>query len=187
VSESFRLPETAGMSESTNESKLSSLTELAKALAWPILCLFVVFSFWSPLHKAANAVASVLVASEAITIGELTIKIGKAGIRPSPEVRDILKDLSADTIKQLTGMNPSRLYPSPQNPTSKSLDDKLISLKLVKELSPDELAGSSKQFPTGFKFVYGIALTPLGEEVKSYVLNVMTEVIRETGSPDAEG
>ena len=171
------------MAESKNESKLSGQIELTKSLAWPIFGVFIVFCFWSSLHKAANAVASVLVDSEAITIGELSIKIGKYGIRPSLAARDAIKELSAETIQRLSELKPDQLYPSPPDATSRSVNDKLVDLKLAKELSPDELADSSKRLP-GMKFVYGIGLTPLGADVKSYVQGVMTEVIRETGSGD---
>jgi hypothetical protein len=171
------------MAEAKNEPKLSWQAELAKSISWPLFGVFIVFCFWSSLHRAANLVASAMVDSESITIGQLSIKITKLGIRPTPEVRDVLKDLSAQTINKLLELRPDQLSQVPPDVTSKSLNDRLIGLNLVKELSADQLADLSKRF-VGSKFVYGVGLTPLGADVQSYVQSVTSEVIREAGSKD---
>jgi hypothetical protein len=166
------------MADSKTESKLSWQIELAKALAWPVFALFVIICFWSSLHNAANAVAIALRASEAITIGELSIRVGKNDIRPSPQVQAAITGLSSAAIKKLFELKPDIVYPAPPDPAAQDANAELLRANLARPLTSNELAASSNRM--GLKFVYGIVLTPLGSSVKSYIESVILEVIKQT-------
>jgi hypothetical protein len=172
------------MTEPRNSHQRLWQVDLAKSLAWPIFGLFLVLSFWSSLHKAADSVASVMINSEAITIGQLSIKISKRGGRPSPEVRLVLKEISSASITHLLEITGDLLYTRPQDQTSQGPDGQLIKLNLVQVLTADEVAARSQRI-AGAKFNSGIFLTPLGVEVQRYLQVLTAELAQEVANADA--
>jgi hypothetical protein len=96
---------------------------------------------------------------------------------PTPEVRQAIKGLSPIMIERLVAMSPDLLQQVPPDPTTKSINDTLVSSKLAKELTFDELSGESMKFGSTTKFVYGIGLTPLGSDAKAYVEGVLVELV----------
>jgi len=52
--------------------------ELARIFAWPVCLLILVLLFWSPLQKLAEAVPSALANSESVTVGSVSLRVGKA-------------------------------------------------------------------------------------------------------------
>src|SRR3954470_23543522 len=94
-----------------NKSRIQNITDLLKVVLWPIIVVVIILIFWRPLYLTLNRLPDVLNKSEAITIGSLSIKLEKKIIsKPTEEVQNVLKELSATSVETLIYSNGTTNY-----------------------------------------------------------------------------
>src|SRR5262245_1682122 len=84
------------------KSRLERSTDLLRAVLWPAFAFTVLLSFWTPLREVVKAVPKLIGDSEAITIGDVSLKISKdLRSKLPPDVKMALNGISTEGIKFL--------------------------------------------------------------------------------------
>jgi hypothetical protein len=139
----------------------SVVADYIKVLAWPILVLLVLVSFWSPLHEVAAMLPNLVSQSESISISGVSIKVSKSiGDRASSDVREVLNKLTSNDIRELLETSDGTvLFEKPDSPDAQAIEltvwKHFIAVGLANELSRQELAAKDdedkKNYQSGFR------------------------------------
>jgi hypothetical protein len=160
------------------KSTFELIVELIRALAWPILAVLVLISFWRPLHDTAVQIPDIVGRSDTITIAGLSLKVGRALRRQaSPEVQEVLARLSPEGLKRVLGLSSSIWWDQGQEPMGQADVAELLRLGLVEEVSSAELQERNREDEKNFG--YGVEITELGEQTQSFLQSVVAEFVQE--------
>lgn len=152
--------------------------ELTKAIAWPIVSMIALISFLGPLRSTAKQLPDLVSRSGSISIGSLSIEVER-GLRnqASSEVKTALSELSPNGIRELLDTT-AAYYSNPISGSIQDTYDELLSLGLIEEVSQSQLQTLNPEY------VYGIAITSLGEDTKDFLLAVIEELIQEVAEAE---
>lgn len=173
------------MSESNSKSSLELITDLIKALAWPLFAAVVLISFWSQLQSASKELPNLLSRSETLSIAGLSLKIGKGlGRQPSTKVKKALSELSPDGIHRLLNMSSSSWWDVGSESTGKTDNAEVVRLGLLEEVPDNEIRATNER--DGKRFGYGVRITPLGKETQAFLYALISEFAQELERPSGE-
>lgn len=165
------------MAENSKKTRFELTTELLKVILWPIVILVIILIFWKPLYLSINEVPNVINNSESITIGSLSLKIKKNTIgRPSNEVKDVLKGISAKGIDVLLSSSAQTEY-FHQNEVlyGQQRYKELINLGLYEEMNASHLGRDAE----GIKYYFGVTPTDLGIAARKYLIEIVNGLLKE--------
>jgi hypothetical protein len=162
-----------------------SVVEYIKALAWPIIALIVLASFWTPLHQIGLMAPELVRQSDSITIGSVSLKLSKRVTRRmSDEVRNVLPRLDPDDLQELVATNLP--YGTPMTfgdqgtwtESSKRLE-KFVTLGLLTRMSIKDLEDEQKANKRQWRDFAGYRATQLYVQVHTFLVKLVPEVIKE--------
>jgi hypothetical protein len=159
---------------------LQTAAELAKALAWPVLAVLLLVSFWTPLHTLMNTVPQLLSSSEEVSIGGATFHLRKSFVdQAPPEVKEILGDLGPEEVQIILEVKPQDVvcfaYPPP--PLEKRPYTVLINLHLFEEATPEQ---KKEQQSEGYPCGFGVSATPKFARVRGFMIQALSEAIQQS-------
>lgn len=167
------------------KSRFELFVELVKAIAWPILVVVVLIAFWAPLRDTARQLPGLLGRSNVVTIAGLSLKLGP-GLRyqASPEVKNVLAELSQEAIERLLSMASSSWWNVGDESLGRSENVELVRLKLVEEVPADEVDSLNDRDQR--RYGYGVRITELGIQTRSFLHSVVAEFVKELGNTTTE-
>ncbi len=160
----------------------SSVLDYTKVLAWPIIALVVLGSFWVPLHEIGRMAPELVRQSTSIKIGSVSLELSKKVTRKvSDEVRNVLPKLDADDIKWVA-MNDGGESTYGDEVSWK--DDagrigKFATLGLVARMSTKDLEERQKINERPSRDFAGYKTTDLFDQVHAFLIDLVPEVISE--------
>ena len=150
------------------KGKYELCVELVKATAWPILAVIFLVCFRTELH-------SILGQTESISIGQLSIKIGKR-IKPSDEVKKALSALSSEGVHSLLDLSGNKTF---ANLNELIAIKELLTLKLITTKAEVHATDQTKTNSV-------IELTPLGNKTRDFLREIVNELAQEIRSAGNE-
>jgi hypothetical protein len=168
--------------EQNQKTRYELTVDLIKAIAWPLFAFFILFSFWKPIHLAADQLSIIINRSNTITIAGLTLKIDQSldlyKEQPSDEVRSVLANITPNAIRILLEhvQGPTCYLTTRDDPFIKQdkVDNaELISLGLYEEYKKDETN----------KTAYCVHLTPVGITTQNYLYDLISAFLQSLGQP----
>jgi len=166
------------LAENPSKSRIELLIEGAKALAWPIVALIVLVSFWSPFQETARILPSIIGRSESISIAGLSMRVsGRLRVKATPEVEKVLSRMSRDAVDVLISLQGEAYVLSEAQQSAILRYDELKALGLVEAVPANQL-GPKPPYRT-VEFAYGVRLTPLGLRTQSFLRSVIAEFVKE--------
>jgi hypothetical protein len=165
------------------KSRLELAVDLVKALAWPLIALTVLISFWSPLRAVARQLPDIVNRSETITIAGLSIKV-REGLRrqATPEIARALANVTPDGLKRLLNTSSLSCWGADGADFGRKENAELIRLGLVEEVPKAELCSPQP----GQDYVFGARPTALGRETQTFLLAVISEFAQEIARKDTQ-
>jgi len=176
------------MSEPANTkiSRVSLTTTLQQSFSWipefftwQVTILVFIGIFWSPLRKLVQALPDALANSETITMGSLSLRVGKSlSDRANQEVRDALSGMDAADIN-LVAQTPLAGKGVSYGGISSELVNqwaKLEQLGMVTRKSEAELTQEA-ELSHQPKAIYGIEATAKYFKVRKFLLDVLADVV----------
>jgi hypothetical protein len=159
------------MDNDTPPSRLSAITDLLRALLWPVAVILIVILFYNPIKN-------LITNSDSITIGSLTLKLKDEIDDPKPEVKKVISRLSEKDISEIlylgNDIETNNFYD--KNSLEESPIPELIDLGIVKaaprplnELSVDS---THKNFK----------VTPLGADTYNFLNKLITAFAKKISS-----
>ncbi|HEV2046594.1 MAG TPA: hypothetical protein VGQ95_08350 [Chthoniobacterales bacterium] len=160
-----------------------SILEYLKALAWPVIALIVLASFWTPLHEIGRMAPELIRQSDSITIGSVSLQLSKRVTRHmSDEVRNILPRLEPDDIRELVAYDRAYgaaiTYEDQESWTGSSKRlEKFVTLGLLTQMSVKDLEDDQEEKKR--RDFAGYKATQLYVRVHTFLINLVPEVISE--------
>lgn len=166
------------MAESPKKTNFELSVELTKALAWPLLAVVVLASFWSPLQRTADLVPALVGRSDTITIAGLSLKISQnLHSQASPEVREVLAHLSKAGVERILEMGESSYWNKDTGSRGRELNAELIKLGLEVELPQTELDTRNQR--EGRDYGYAVRRSALGEQTQAFLRSIVAEFVQQ--------
>ena len=154
------------------KSRVETMTELLKAVAWPAIALVVLISFWSPLQRTAEQVPTLVSRSDSITIAGLSLKVSRElRTKASPEVQAVVAKLSRKGIEQVLALSEKSTWKPEDIENGREFTKELRALGLATELPPKEL----EALHAG----YGFTATELGRQTQAFLRAIVAEFVQE--------
>src|SRR5436190_13220571 len=89
------------MSEN-QKGTFENVNDLLKAILWPVLILFIFFTFKNDIINIVHLIPDKIQSSSKISVGGLSIEIEKSAINSGdPKLAGIIKNLSEQGIRKL--------------------------------------------------------------------------------------
>jgi len=156
-----------------SKGKFEVFVELVKALAWPVLVLFLVLRFGGPVGNVLNQLPDLVSRSNVVEIGTVKLQLGNKLPEPQSDVKDALAKLTSQDIQILIRGGESYFDSAASGEQAYA---GLIALKLAEGIPSDQLKNNYK---------YGGRLTPLGERTREYLIQVMSVFLQTLAQPQA--
>lgn len=145
------------------------LLDFAKGISWPFFAFVALSMVASPLRETVARLPSLLDRSDKLTISGVTVELEKRlSAKPSAEVERAIGQLSPDGLQQLLSFGGDSATWDNADAGKASTAD-LVSLGLLREMSPTELKGLKGSSP------FGTMITPLGKRTRSFLMEVIKE------------
>jgi hypothetical protein len=159
----------------------SKTIEVLRILAWPLFALIIVSLFWLPLHKLISSVPEVLANSETVTVGSLSLHVGKSlSDRVNQDVRDALSGMTSDDVKTVmendVGSEPT-LYQGGNYGDYAKEWGRLGRLGVVHVLTDTELKTEQKKGKEKEPYVYGVTATAKYDRLRNFLYGVLNEIV----------
>ena len=176
------------MTESLRKAKSEYLVDLVRALAWPFVALFVMFSFWKPLHRTAELLPSVLDRSDSISIGGISLEVGShLRSKATPEVLAAISATSTSGIRKMLDTGGDIFFDNDNYPEERANVQELMRLHLYREATKSEIVESNAGIGTANVFTVGYVRTQLGTQVHDFMATVIAEFVQQISvQPDKE-
>jgi hypothetical protein len=160
------------------KTRFELTVELIKAVAWPLFAIFVLFTFWEPLHLAMNQLPDIVNRSNTITIAGLTIKIDQSlqlkNREPSAEVRQALSEITSDGIQTLMNLSGSARWLPQDADNGRRKNSEMVRLGLFEEIPLQELKDN---------FAYGVRVTQVGRDTQAYLYALISTFLEQLNQP----
>lgn len=164
------------MADKANKPKTTFelIVELINGIAWPLFAFVLLIGLWGPLQSVATQFPDIIGRSETITIAGLSIKVGQ-GLKQqaSGDVEKVLSNLSPDGLRKLIDNGNESYWDYGSETYAKNEVAELVRMKLLEEISGNELRGKDK------KYAYGVRPTILGKNAREYVLKLISQFVGE--------
>jgi hypothetical protein len=163
------------------KTRFELIVELVKAGAWPLLVAILVGLLWSPLYETALQIPATLKRSEAVSIGEFSLKVRRDFAEEvSPEVKGVLAMLSGPGVGQLLRLKDTLWTDAEDEKDIRNSMRELMKLGLVTEVSPQDLKQHNSE-THGYTWTFGVRITELGKSTRAFLRTVVSEIAREVG------
>jgi hypothetical protein len=158
-------------------------TWIPRLFTWPVTVLCFILIFWSPLQKLIQALPDALANSETLTIGSLSLRVGKRlSDRANEEVRDALSGMDAADmtfVAQFPLGGKGISYSGDIRNISSELVDrwaKFEKLGLVTRKSDAELTQEAElnHQPKAF---YGVEATAKYFKLRKFLLDILADAV----------
>jgi hypothetical protein len=160
------------------KGRFELFVELIKAASWPVIALLLLFSFWGPIHDAANLIPSIMMRSDTITIAGLSLKVSpELRERASPEVQKVLTQLSPQGLDRILQMSESSFWDIGSETNGRNENQNLLQLGLVEEIPSAELEAHNHRENRNFGF--GVRITSLGRQTQIFLRSVLSRFVNE--------
>ena len=155
-----------------SKSKLELITDLLKAILWPLIVIVVIIVFWKPIKGIIDQ-------SDSITIGSLTLKLKNEIPTPSAPVRNVLDKISTQNIHELLfiGNDTSEYNGYSEKALEDSPVDEMINLKLIRSVERPSNGDTTKQY---------YKATALGAETYNFYIDLISAIGKQIDNPNKE-
>jgi len=158
------------MEEKNKKTHYEISVDLIKALAWPLFAVFLLFSFWKPLHTIINELPELIQRSKTVTVAGVVLEINQDLPEPSEEVKTALAKISPEGVQELMRLSNESDYKNAPPSYIKVTYEELIKLGLFMEVPTENLKED---------YIYGVQVTQLGRETQEYVYKLLSEFLTQ--------
>lgn len=166
-----------------NSTNLALMLGTLKAVAWPVVILFVTIAFWGPLHKIADRFSPLVDNITSVTVGGVQFTVTKEFIQKrAPEaVRIAVAKLTPEAIRYI--LENERGVKRTTRRDLSGEERELIAGGLCTEMNYKDLAQAKRDNPMDKRdYQAGFDCGSKYEDVRVFLLELVPELVKKAST-----
>ena len=153
---------------------MKEITDLTRALAWPVFAFVVLIIFYGPLRQLFNRLPDIASRSESIKIGGVEIRARTLPL-PAADVRDVVAALSFQDVRLILNNNYQVGWTYQQQEQQMPQWRPLFDLSLAEEMNKAEMDKLNKE--QGLNYKFGVKVTDSYVRVRNYLVDLTLDLL----------